>query len=156
MEGEGEIGNLPMNGNIFNSQGVHVATVVGSSIYGLRGQKLYDLKGTNIYRLPTLDLLKIPAGATHPRSLAGSARSCEWRAVWCHFWPSNLSANQQRNEQRCSQQATANHREKTNVGIVVSHCPLLRDNSRYLKRFPPSLGAGALEPSGNLPVLRPL
>jgi coproporphyrinogen III oxidase len=50
MEGEGEIGNLPMNGNIFNSQGVHVATVVGSSIYGLRGQKLYDLNGTKIYK----------------------------------------------------------------------------------------------------------
>jgi hypothetical protein len=32
------------------------------------------------------------------------------------------------------------NREKTNVGIVVSHCPLLRDNSRYLKRFLPSLG----------------
>jgi hypothetical protein len=40
-----------MNGNIFNSRGVHVATVIGSSIYGLRGQKLYDLKGTKIYKL---------------------------------------------------------------------------------------------------------
>ena len=29
-----------MNGNIFNSQGVLVATVVGSSILGLRGQKI--------------------------------------------------------------------------------------------------------------------
>ena len=27
-----------MNGNFFNSQGVHVATVIGSSIFGLRGQ----------------------------------------------------------------------------------------------------------------------
>jgi coproporphyrinogen III oxidase len=49
--GEGEIGDFPMNGNIFNSQGVHVATVIGSSIFGLRGQKLYDLKGTKIYKL---------------------------------------------------------------------------------------------------------
>ncbi len=38
-----------MNGNIFNSQDVLVAIVVGSSILGLRGQKLYDLKGTKIY-----------------------------------------------------------------------------------------------------------
>jgi hypothetical protein len=40
-----------MNGNIFNSRGAHVATVIGSSIFNLRGQKLYDLRGTNIYRL---------------------------------------------------------------------------------------------------------
>jgi hypothetical protein len=40
-----------MNGNIFNSQGVLVAVIQGSSIYGLRGQKLYDLKGTKIYKL---------------------------------------------------------------------------------------------------------
>ena len=39
-----------MDGNIFNSQGVHVATVIGSSIFSLRGQKLYDLRGTNIYK----------------------------------------------------------------------------------------------------------
>jgi hypothetical protein len=46
-----EIGDFPMNGNIFNSQGVHVAAVVGSSIFGLKGQKLYDLRGTKIYKL---------------------------------------------------------------------------------------------------------
>jgi hypothetical protein len=40
-----------MDGNIFNSQGVHVATVLGPSIYDLRGRKLYDLKGTKIYKL---------------------------------------------------------------------------------------------------------
>ena len=50
-EDEGEIGDLPMDGNIFNSQGVHVAVVLGSSIFSLRGQKLFDLKGTKIYRL---------------------------------------------------------------------------------------------------------
>jgi hypothetical protein len=38
-------------GKIFNTQGVHVATVIGSSIFGLRGEKLYDLRGTNIYKL---------------------------------------------------------------------------------------------------------
>ena len=40
-----------MDGNIFNSQGVHVAIVSGSSIFNLRRQKLYDLKGTKIYKL---------------------------------------------------------------------------------------------------------
>lgn len=40
-----------MDGNIFNSSGVHVATVRGFSIYDLRGKKLYDLKGANIYKL---------------------------------------------------------------------------------------------------------
>jgi hypothetical protein len=40
-----------MDGNIFNSQGVHVAVVVGSSIFNLRGQKLFDLKGAKIYKL---------------------------------------------------------------------------------------------------------
>jgi hypothetical protein len=40
-----------MDGNILNSQGVHVAIIRGRSIFGLRGEKLYDLRGTNIYRL---------------------------------------------------------------------------------------------------------
>ncbi len=40
-----------MDGNIFNSQGVHVAIVRGSSIFSLRGEKLYDLRGVNIYKL---------------------------------------------------------------------------------------------------------
>ena len=40
-----------MDGNIFNSQGVNVAVVLGSSIFSLRGQKLCDLKGTKIYKL---------------------------------------------------------------------------------------------------------
>jgi hypothetical protein len=40
-----------MDGNIFNSQGVRVATVIGSSIFSPTGKKLYDLRGTNIYRL---------------------------------------------------------------------------------------------------------
>jgi hypothetical protein len=40
-----------MDGNIFNTHGVHVAVVRGSSIFSLRGEKLYDLRGINIYKL---------------------------------------------------------------------------------------------------------
>ena len=40
-----------MDGNIFNSKGIHVGVVRGDAIFGLRGQKLYDLKGSNIYKL---------------------------------------------------------------------------------------------------------
>jgi hypothetical protein len=40
-----------VDGNIFNSKGVHVGAVRGDAIFGLRGQKLYDLKGSNIYKL---------------------------------------------------------------------------------------------------------
>jgi hypothetical protein len=40
-----------MDGNIFNSWGVRVATVRGSSIFSPTGKKLYDLKGTKIYKL---------------------------------------------------------------------------------------------------------
>jgi hypothetical protein len=35
-----------MDGNIFNSQGVHVALVRGSTIFSLSGQKLYDLRAS--------------------------------------------------------------------------------------------------------------
>ena len=40
-----------MNGNIFNSKGVHVGVVTGDAVFGRKGQKLYDLKGSNIYKL---------------------------------------------------------------------------------------------------------
>ena len=40
-----------MNGNIFNSKGVHVGVVTGAAVFGLKGQKLYDLKGSIIYKL---------------------------------------------------------------------------------------------------------
>src|SRR6266404_8289857 len=40
-----------MNGNIFNSKGVHVGVVMDDAVFGLKGQKLYDLKGSNIYKL---------------------------------------------------------------------------------------------------------
>ena len=40
-----------MDGNIFNSKGVHVGVVRGNAVFGLKGQKLYDLKGSNIYKL---------------------------------------------------------------------------------------------------------
>jgi hypothetical protein len=39
-----------MDGNIFNSRGVRVATVLGSSIFSPK-VKLYDLRGTKIYKL---------------------------------------------------------------------------------------------------------
>ena len=40
-----------MNGNILNSEGVHVGAVMRNEVFGLKGQKLYDLKGSNIYKL---------------------------------------------------------------------------------------------------------
>jgi hypothetical protein len=40
-----------MDGNIFNSRGIHVAIVRGPAIFDLKGNKLYDLKGINIYKL---------------------------------------------------------------------------------------------------------
>jgi hypothetical protein len=40
-----------MDGNIFNSSGDRVGTVMGGEIFGLKGQKLYDLKGSKIYKL---------------------------------------------------------------------------------------------------------
>src|SRR6202790_1637039 len=40
-----------VDGNIFNSEGIHVAVVRDSAIYDLRGVKLYELKGTNLYKL---------------------------------------------------------------------------------------------------------
>jgi hypothetical protein len=42
---------INVNGNIFNSKGVHVGVVTGREVFGLKGQKLYDLRGINIYRL---------------------------------------------------------------------------------------------------------
>jgi hypothetical protein len=38
-----------VNGNIFNSKGVHVGIVMEGAVFGLQGQKLSDLKGSNIY-----------------------------------------------------------------------------------------------------------
>jgi sporulation protein YlmC with PRC-barrel domain len=40
-----------MDGNIFNSRGERVGTVLGLSIFDLRGQRIYDLRGSNIYKL---------------------------------------------------------------------------------------------------------
>jgi hypothetical protein len=45
------IGTSVVDGNIFNSKGVHVGVVVGGEVFGLKGQKLYDLRGANIYKL---------------------------------------------------------------------------------------------------------
>jgi hypothetical protein len=40
-----------VDGNIFNSEGIHVAVVRESAIYDLGGVKLYELRGTNLYKL---------------------------------------------------------------------------------------------------------
>jgi hypothetical protein len=40
-----------VSGNVFNSEGIHVAMVSGQDIFDLTGNKLYNLKGGNIYRL---------------------------------------------------------------------------------------------------------
>ena len=37
-----------MDGNIFNSEGHHVAMVRGTVIFDLSGNKLYDLRGQKI------------------------------------------------------------------------------------------------------------
>jgi hypothetical protein len=33
-----------VNGNIFNSKGVHVGVVTGHAVFSLKGEKLYDLR----------------------------------------------------------------------------------------------------------------
>jgi len=40
-----------VDGKIFNSRGVHVAIILGPTIFDLKGQKIYDLRGVNIYKL---------------------------------------------------------------------------------------------------------
>jgi hypothetical protein len=40
-----------VDGNVFNSKGIRVAVVSGSTIFDLSGNELYRLKGTKIYRL---------------------------------------------------------------------------------------------------------
>ena len=37
-----------MDGNIFNTRGVHVAIVRGPAIFDLKGKKLYDLKAQGL------------------------------------------------------------------------------------------------------------
>ena len=44
-------GRSIVDGNVFNSKGVHVAVVMGPAIFSRKGQKLYDLRGVNIYKL---------------------------------------------------------------------------------------------------------
>src|ERR1700730_19158341 len=51
VKGEEEIIGIPMDGKIFNSQGVHVAFVRGPAIFDLKGKKLYELRDINIYKL---------------------------------------------------------------------------------------------------------
>jgi hypothetical protein len=53
LEGQGRANDRAraMDGKIFNSRGVYVGRVLGSSILDLRGLRIYDLKGINIYKL---------------------------------------------------------------------------------------------------------
>jgi len=39
-----------VDGNIFDSEGRHVAIIRAGSIFDLNGQKLYDLRGLKIYK----------------------------------------------------------------------------------------------------------
>jgi hypothetical protein len=39
-----------MDGNILNSEGIHVGVVLGPNIFDLTGKKLYTQKGVKIYR----------------------------------------------------------------------------------------------------------
>jgi hypothetical protein len=48
---ETQHGRSIVDGNIFNSKGVHVAVVIGPAIFDCKGLKLYDLRGVNIYKL---------------------------------------------------------------------------------------------------------
>jgi hypothetical protein len=45
-----------VDGNIFNSNGVHVGPVIGREIFDLKEKNLHDLKGVNLYR-PSGDLV---------------------------------------------------------------------------------------------------
>ena len=59
-----------------------------------------------------------------PRTFADqSARSYWWRGVERHFRPADLPADQQRDEQRCSEQATSDHSEKTQCWICGAPFP---------------------------------
>jgi hypothetical protein len=40
-----------VSGNIINSKGTSVGTIIGSAIFDLNGQKLYAVRGINIYKL---------------------------------------------------------------------------------------------------------
>jgi hypothetical protein len=40
-----------VSGNIFNSNGTHVAVLNGAEVFDLDGPKIYELKGINLYRL---------------------------------------------------------------------------------------------------------
>jgi hypothetical protein len=59
-----------VDGKIFNSRGVYVGRVLGSSILDLRGLRIYDLKGTNVYKL---------SGELVGHLLAAGVRSSERR-----------------------------------------------------------------------------
>jgi len=46
-----------------------------------------------------------------------------------HFWPRELSANQQRYEQRSSKQAASDHSEKTMLDLYVISCSCMTNSN---------------------------
>jgi hypothetical protein len=56
-----------VNGDIFNSRGVHVGVIMNDEVFGLKGQKLYDLKGSNIYKLNGDLVGHLPAAAAREK-----------------------------------------------------------------------------------------
>jgi hypothetical protein len=61
-----------VDGNIFNSNGLHVGQVIGREVFDLKGKKLYDLKGVNLYR-PSGDLVGHLASAQGANKHLGKA-----------------------------------------------------------------------------------
>jgi hypothetical protein len=74
-----------MNGNVFNSEGRHVAVVRDNSIFDLTGKEIYRLKGERIYKLSGELVGHLNAAGSNMRldkssdrlfsKLAGSSRS---------------------------------------------------------------------------------
>jgi hypothetical protein len=58
-----------MDGKIFNSRGVQVASIRGNAVFDLKGNRLYELKGTKIYKLSGELVGHIPTGIGSDRRL---------------------------------------------------------------------------------------
>jgi hypothetical protein len=62
-----------MDGDIFNSQGKHVAVVRGSLILDGKGLALYTLRGDRIYKMTGELVGHLPSTTVHPRRLSRAA-----------------------------------------------------------------------------------
>jgi hypothetical protein len=58
-----------MDGKIFTSRGVHVASIRGNAVFDLKGDRLYELKGTKIYKLSGEFVGHLPTGIGSDRRL---------------------------------------------------------------------------------------